>query len=160
MGLTANVLNILGLVFLSHAYVILRFHRDNVLNKSTSVYSSYEHSLLPSASQPPPQSSMLPSVLDPAINLPIDIVFETIVSVLLLCGGVVLSSPDLKPIKWNVWAGRLERSKEARQIKGFGQGGGNPYAALEERPGFLDIRAKRKEFAAWVKDGGQGDKVQ
>lgn len=74
---------------------------------------------------------------------------------ILLCVGVVLSSGELKPIQWNVWAGRLERSKEARAMKEFGVGGGNPYAALEERPGFLDIRGQRKEFANWVKDGGK-----
>lgn len=135
-------------------------HSGIALTGSFSVYSSYEHSLLPSASQPPPPSSIIPSVIDPRTNLPVDVVLETIFSVLLLCAGVVLSSPDLKPIQWNVWAGRLERSKEARQIKGFGQGGGNPYAGLEERPGFVDIRGKRKEFASWVKDGGKDDKAQ
>lgn len=60
-----------------------------------------------------------------------------------------MSSPELMPIQWNVWAGRLERSKEARVIKEVGVGGGNPYATLEERPGFLDIRAQRREFAKW-----------
>ena len=67
--------------------------------------------------------------------------------------GVVLSSPELKPIQWNVWAGRLERSKEARVVKEVGVGGGNPYAGLEERPGFLDIRAQRVGFARWVREG-------
>jgi hypothetical protein len=74
-----------------------------------------------------------------------------VLSVLLLCVGVVLGSPDLQPIQWNVWAGRLERSKEAREIKAVGLGGGNPFANLDERPGFLDIRAKRKEFAGLIK---------
>ena len=64
-----------------------------------------------------------------------------------------MSSPDLEPIQWNVWAGRLERSKEAREIQAVGLGGGNPYAGLEERPGFLDVRGKRKEFAEWVENG-------
>lgn len=78
---------------------------------------------------------------------------ETLFSVLLLCVGVVLSSPELMPIQWSVWAGRLERSKDARATKEVGVGGGNPYATLEERPGFLDIRGQRKEFANWVRDG-------
>ena len=73
----------------------------------------------------------------------------------LLCVGVVLSSPELKPIQWNVWAGRLERSKQARAMKEVGVGGGNPYAALEERQGFLDIRGQRKEYANWVKEGAK-----
>ena len=66
-----------------------------------------------------------------------------------------MSSQDLKPIQWSVWAGRLEKSKEARDFKEVGVGGGNPYAMLEERPGFLDIRGQRKEFASWMKEGGQ-----
>ena len=118
------------------------------------MYSSYEHSLLPSSAQPPAPSSFLPTSLDPKINIPLDITLETIFSVLLLCVGVVLGSSDLKPIRWNAWAGQLERSKEARKITEFGVGGGNPFMYLEDRPGFLDIRGKRKDFAAWVKDSG------
>lgn len=79
---------------------------------------------------------------------------------LLLCVGVVLSSPELKPIQWSVWAGNLERCKAAREIKGVGVGGGNPYAALETRPGFLDIRAQRELFAGWVRDAGENTKSQ
>nr|POE54935.1 ribulose-1,5 bisphosphate carboxylase/oxygenase large subunit n-methyltransferase, chloroplastic [Quercus suber] len=113
---------------------------------------AYEHSLLPSSAHPISPSSKLFDILDPKVSLPLDITIETIFSVLLLCIGVVLSSPALKPIRWNVWAGRLEKSKQARQYTEVGVGGGNPYANLEERPGFLDIRARRKEFATWVKD--------
>ena len=120
-----------------------------------SVYSAYEHSLLPSASQPPKPSWILPRALDPKVNLPLDITLETLFSVLLLCVGVVLSSGELQPIQWNVWAGRLERSKEARAIKEFGVGGGNPYQMLEERPGFVDIRGQRKEFEKWIRDDGK-----
>lgn len=70
--------------------------------------------------------------------------------------GVVLSSPGLKPIQWNVWAGRLERSKEAREITEVGVGGGNPYAGLEERPGFLDVRGARRGFGEWLGKGKGG----
>lgn len=66
-----------------------------------------------------------------------------------------MSSAQLMPIRWNVWAGRLERSKEARVMREEVAGPANPYAQLEERPGFLDIRGQRKEFAGWVKDGGR-----
>lgn len=99
----------------------------------------------------------MPRPLDPKVNLPVDIVLETLLSVLLLCVGVVMSSPELQPIEWNVWAGMLERSKEAREVKEVGLGG-NPYAALEERPGFLDIRKQRKEFEKWAAASGQGKK--
>ena len=49
---------------------------------------------------------------------------------------------ELKPISWRVWAGKVERES----------GGGGPYQGLEERMGFVDIRAKRKEFADWVRN--------
>ncbi|KAK4543725.1 hypothetical protein LTR36_005370 [Oleoguttula mirabilis] len=141
MAAMASVVNILGVIFLSHA-----------------VYSAYEHSLLPSASIAPTSSAILPRSLDPNINLPIDITLETLFSAFLLCVGVVLSSPGLKPIQWNVWAGGLERSKEAREVKEVGVGGGNPYAGLEERAGFLDIRGKRKEFSDWIKQDAGSEK--
>lgn len=120
-----------------------------------SVYSAYEHSLLPSSSKALPPSSILPRSLDPKVNLPIDITFETLFSVALLCAGVVLSSPELKPIQWNLWAGRLEKSKEAREIREVGVGGGNPYSGLEKRPGFIDIRARRNEFQQWLGEGSK-----
>lgn len=31
---------------------------------------------------------------------------------------------------------------------------GNPFKMLETRPGFIDIRKQRKDFAQWVRDGG------
>nr|OQO20977.1 hypothetical protein B0A51_09666 [Rachicladosporium sp. CCFEE 5018] len=127
MTFAANVLNVIGVVFLSHA-----------------VYSAYEHSLLASRST----SSPVPS-------LPLDITLETLFSVLLLCIGVVLSSPDLKPIQWHVWAGRMEKSKEARLVTEVGVGGGNPYAALEERPGFWDVRGAQKAFGGWLRENGE-----
>ncbi|KAK5132653.1 hypothetical protein LTR08_008775 [Meristemomyces frigidus] len=141
MAVLASVINILGMVFLAHA-----------------VYSAYEHSLLPSSSVPQPPSAILPAALDLRVNLPLDITLETLFSAFLLCVGVVLSSPGLKPIQWNAWAGKLERSKEAREIPEVGVGGGNPYAGLEERPGFLDVRGRRKEFAQWIQQDAVGEK--
>jgi hypothetical protein len=123
----------------------------NPSNTSHSVYSAYEHSLLASASSSP--TLRLPTEAEPKLNLPIDIALETLFSVLLLCVGVVLSSPDLKPIQWSAWAGNLERSKEARVLVEAGVAPGNPYAQLEDRPGFWDPRGARKAFGMWVKDG-------
>ncbi|KAK0254752.1 hypothetical protein LTR02_005717 [Friedmanniomyces endolithicus] len=140
MAAIATAINVLGVLFLSHA-----------------VYSAYEHSLLPSASTPSMLShSLLPASLDPKITLPLDITLETLFSVLLLCAGMVLSSADLKPIQWRAWAGRLEASQEAREVKEVGVGGGNPYQALEERVGFWDISGVGKATRGWM-DGG-GDK--
>lgn len=122
-------------------------------NPPRSVYSAYEHSLLASASQSP--SLRLPNESDPKLSLPIDIALETLFSVLLLCVGVVLSSPDLKPIQWSKWASNLERSKEARMVDEAGVAAGNPYAQLEERPGFWDPRGAKKAFGLWVTEGSK-----
>lgn len=96
-------------------------------------------------------------MLHPKVDLPLDITIETLLSVLLLCAGVVLGSPDLKPIQWRVWAGKLEREKSSQRTDELGPRG-NPYKALEERQSFLDIRKARREFADWVKEGGDRDK--
>ncbi|KAK3104328.1 hypothetical protein LTR53_018453 [Teratosphaeriaceae sp. CCFEE 6253] len=120
----ATAINILGVLFLSH-----------------SVYSAYEHSLLPPSPLQSTPSALLPPSLDPKVTLPLDITLETLLSVFLLCAGVVLSSADLKPIQWRVWAGQMEKRKEAREIREVGVVGGNPYEGLEERGGFWDVRA-------------------
>jgi hypothetical protein len=31
---------------------------------------------------------------------------------------------------------------------------GNPFRVLESRPGFVDIRKQKREFAEWVREGG------
>jgi len=74
------------------------------------------------------------------------VAIETVVSVVLLCFGIVLGNrEELKPISWSVWSGLMEREK------GCGQ-----FGYLEERVGFLDIRAKRAEFEKWVKGAEEG----
>ncbi|EKV17373.1 Magnesium transporter [Penicillium digitatum] len=90
-------------------------------------YSAHEHTVL---------YSNLSSTA-----LPQDIIIETLVSVFIVSIGLVLSAQKLKPISWREWAGEIERDGGAR----------NPYLSLEERYGFWDIRAKRKEFANWVR---------
>jgi membrane magnesium transporter 1 len=62
----------------------------------------------------------------------VDIQVETIIAVALSCLGLVLGSPSLKPISWSTWAGKIE--------KGDKEAGFNPFAGLEERVGFMDIR--------------------
>lgn len=70
----------------------------------------------------------------------------------------MLSTSELRPIQWRVWAGKIEREGE----KGFlGSDGmverdymGNPFRMLESRPGFVDVRRQRREFAEWVREGG------
>lgn len=61
----------------------------------------------------------------------------------------MLGSPALRPIQWSEWAGEVEQ-EEGRQRQGRGkvgmkegEGVGNPFRVLEERPGFLDVRVSR-----------------
>lgn len=81
-------------------------------------------------------------------------------SIFLVCLGLVLGSADLRPIQWRVWAGKIEREGEKGFMNGSGEVEkdyvGNPFRLLESRPGFVDIRKQRKEFAAWVREGDGG----
>lgn len=79
-------------------------------------------------------------------------------AVFTVCLGLVLGTPELRPIQWRVWAGKIEREGEAGFTNIDGQVDkdyvGNPFRMLESRPGFVDIRKQRKEFAEWVREGG------
>ncbi|KAI4174767.1 MAG: hypothetical protein LQ343_002138 [Gyalolechia ehrenbergii] len=110
----SRVLLILGAILLSHA-----------------CYSAYEHASLYAAapsSAAPAQASSTSST-----TLPLDISLETVVSVILICIGLVLGAEKLKPISWRVWAGQVERES----------GGAGPFQALEDRVGFMDIRVRQ-----------------
>lgn len=80
-------------------------------------------------------------------TLPLDIKLETLISVFLACFGLILGSEQLQPISWSAWAGQVER-----------EGKPNPFRGLEERVGFMDIRAQRVEFAKWAKQQGNAPK--
>ncbi|KAI9698995.1 MAG: hypothetical protein M1836_003184 [Candelina mexicana] len=143
MTILSKSLNALGLLLLVHA-----------------CYSAHEHSSLQIAASPssPPISSTPASVTPrsstaPAATtaLPLDITLETLASVLLLCLGLVLGSSVLKPIEWRVWAGEIERGRGG-DAERKGEFVGNPFAGLEERAGFVDVRARRREFAEWVRE--------
>lgn len=84
--------------------------------------------------------SSLSNKLHKNAQLPLDIKLETLISVLAASVGLVLGSEPLKPISWNAWAGKIER-----------EGRPNPFRSLEDRVGFVDIRAQRKEFADWAR---------
>jgi len=75
--------------------------------------------------------------------------------------GLVLGTRPLRPIQWNVWAGKLEREGQEGFLDNEGEVNkdyvGNPFKILETRPGFVDIRKQRKEFAEWVKSGSNLD---
>lgn len=89
------------------------------------------------------------------MSLPIDITIETIVATFVVCLGLVLGTPRLRPIRWRVWAGKIEREGEAGFTNSSGEVErdyvGNPFRLLESRPGFVDIRKQRAEFAEWAK---------
>ncbi|EER28006.1 hypothetical protein CPC735_033420 [Coccidioides posadasii C735 delta SOWgp] len=90
-----------------------------------SGYSVHEHSTLYGSAHP----------------IPLDITLETLVAVALVIFGLVLGAEKPQPISWSAWAGEIEK-------KG---GLDNPFLGLEDRTAFLDIRAKRKEFADWMR---------
>jgi hypothetical protein len=132
---------------------------QSMLNQLCSCYSAYEHSALHSTSTSAQASTISHGASASTVaSLPLDISIETIVAVFAVCLGLVLNTPELRPIQWRVWAGQIEREGE----KGFmGSDGtldkdymGNPFKTLESRPGFIDIRQQRKEFAEWVREGG------
>ncbi|KAI1322006.1 magnesium transporter [Xylariaceae sp. FL0255] len=128
----------LGLVLLSHA-----------------CYSAYEHSALQSH-RAASLSSLASSPVGPSSSLPIDITIETIIATFVVCLGLVTGTSNLRPIQWRVWAGQIERQGEAGFLNSSGEVEkdyvGNPFRLLESRPGFIDIRKQRTDFAAWVKE--------
>jgi hypothetical protein len=124
-----------------------------------SCYSTYEHSALHSTSTASISSlTSHTGASSSKASLPIDISIETIVAVFTVCVGLVMGTPELRPIQWRVWAGKIEREGEKGFMNGDGQVDsdyvGNPFRMLESRPGFIDIRKQRKEFAEWVREGG------
>lgn len=80
----------------------------------------------------------------------------------MVCLGLVLGTSDLRPIQWRVWAGKIEKEGENGFLNGDGTVAkdfmGNPFRVLESRPGFVDIRKQRREFAEWVREGGTATK--
>lgn len=93
-------------------------------------YSAYEHSKFHEAYPRTSHLGPAASAPTPAPRIPLDISLETILSVFLVCVGLVLGAEELRPITWKVSAGKADRES----------GGGGPFQALEERLGFMDIR--------------------
>ena len=152
----------LGLLFLAHAYVPKEIEWDlQPLTAFTRCYSAYEYSALHSTNTA--SISSLTGSVAVISSLPIDVSVETIFAVFAVCLGLVLGTPELRPIQWRVWAGKIEREGEKGFMNGDGQVDkdyvGNPFRMLESRPGFIDIRKQRKEFAEWVREGGGLDAV-
>ncbi|CEJ90208.1 hypothetical protein VHEMI06006 [[Torrubiella] hemipterigena] len=136
MAWLSRGVTIVGLVLLTHA-----------------CYSAQEHAALSST-----MAKHALSQQSSHTSLPIDISIETIFATLVTCLGLVLSARPLRPIQWNVWAGKLEREGEKGFLDGSGSVDkdyrGSPFANLETRPGFVDIRAQRKQFINWSKTAG------
>ncbi|RGP63825.1 hypothetical protein FLONG3_9793 [Fusarium longipes] len=122
----SKTVTVTGLILLAHA-----------------CYSAQEHSVISSAAvhhgHPQPLATH---------SLPIDISFEALVATLVVVLGLVLGTPQLRPIKWHEWAGKIEREGEAGFTTGSGEVEkdyrGNPFSILETRPGFVDIQNDQK----------------
>ncbi|KAL4924408.1 membrane magnesium transporter family protein [Aspergillus undulatus] len=91
-----------------------------------AAYSAHEHTVLTAST---------------ATALPRDIVVEALVSLVIVSTGLVLGAEKLKPVSWSEWAKEVQLEGDER----------NPYVRLEERYSFWDIKAKRKEFADWMR---------
>ncbi|KID74670.1 Magnesium transporter, partial [Metarhizium brunneum ARSEF 3297] len=115
-----------------------------------SCYSAQEHSAISSTSKAQSLAQQ-----HAGSTLPVDIRVETMVATLAVCLGIVIGSEKLHPIRWQVWAGKIERVGKAGFLDGNGQVDrdfrGSPFRMLEYRPSFLDIRRQRLAFAKWVK---------
>jgi len=120
-----------------------------------SCYSAQEHSALQSIKA---ATSSLTSASPNVATLPADIAVEAVIATLVILLGLVLGTRPLRPIEWRVWAGKIEREGEEGFVDNEGEVNkdyiGNPFQVFETRPGFVDIRKQRKEFADWVKNGG------
>ncbi|KAI1265649.1 transmembrane protein 32 [Xylariaceae sp. FL1019] len=118
-------------------------------------YSAHEHSALQSH-RAASLSSLASSPSGSSAALPIDITIETIVATFIVCLGLVAGTSRLRPVQWRVWAGQIEREGESSFRNSSGEVEkdfvGNPFRLLESRPGFIDIRQQRKEFAEWVRE--------
>ncbi|KAK1541623.1 transmembrane protein 32 [Colletotrichum paranaense] len=118
-------------------------------------YSAQEHSALQSFRA----ASPLATSASATTSLPADITIETAVATLIVVLGMVLGAPNLRPIEWRVWAGKIEREGEMGFLTGSGEVEkdyvGNPFQILESRPGFADVRKQRRDFTNWVKAGGK-----
>ncbi|KAK1964553.1 transmembrane protein 32 [Colletotrichum sublineola] len=115
-------------------------------------YSAQEHSVLQSFRAASPLTTSTTTAI---ASLPADITIETAVATVVIILGLVLGAPNLRPIQWRVWAGKIEREGEAGFLAGNGEVEkdyiGNPFRMLESRPGFVDVRKQRRDFANWVK---------
>lgn len=131
-------------------------------NSDHSCYSAQEHTALQSFRTTSAVSPSAPGTS--AIALPIDISVETLLATAIICLGLALGTSPLRPIQWRVWAGMVEREGEEGFTDAEGEVSrdyvGNPFKMLETRPGFVDIRRQKKEFAEWVRRSGEEQEVQ
>lgn len=141
-------MTVAGIVLLAHSFVLhdLRFISTELTRHSC--YSAQEHAAI--SSTIPKQTHQ-----NAGQGLPVDICIETVVATLVICLGIVIGSEKLHPIRWPVWAGKIEREGDAGFLDGSGRVDkdyrGSPFGIFESRPGFVDIRKQRRDFTDWAK---------
>ena len=119
-----------------------------LLNTGASPISTIDNT---GAQESTPYPSLSGSTTGSFSNLPLDITIETLMSVALLCLGIVLGSEPLKPISWRVWAAKVEREKDLKKDVVTGTEDGYLWLENGRRKGFIDIRQHRQKFADWVR---------
>ncbi|KAB5580795.1 magnesium transporter [Coniochaeta sp. 2T2.1] len=127
-------------------------------------YSAVEHSALQSSSPSLGSTTTTAAAVSVSSSLPLDISLETLVATAIVCLGLALGTSPLRPVQWRVWAGKVEREGEEGFMDAEGEVSrdyvGNPFKMLETRPGFVDIRRQRKEFAEWVRSMEEKKEVE
>jgi len=68
--------------------------------------------------------------------------------VVLLCLAVVLNSAEMKPVQWRDWASKQERENPRYLMPALIATNFRTSNIIKNRPGFIDIRAKRREYLA------------
>ncbi|KTW28566.1 hypothetical protein T552_01827 [Pneumocystis carinii B80] len=74
--------------------------------------------------------------IDQEVKIPIDIVLEVIMSLVIFCIERVFFAEKLQPISYSKYINAKEESGEPI------------HSVLDHRPGFIDIRQKRKKYAS------------
>ncbi|CAF9926679.1 MAG: hypothetical protein GOMPHAMPRED_004211 [Gomphillus americanus] len=151
MTFMSRVLLITGSILLAHACYSAQ-EVSALLNTNDSPISSINSA---ETSDSTPYPSLSGTSTRSLSNLPLDVIIETLVSVALLCLGIVLGSEPLKPISWRVWAAKVEREKDLKKDVVTGTEDGYLWLENGRRKGFIDIRQHRQDFANWVRTQDQ-----
>lgn len=87
---------------------------------------------------------------------PAEISIEALLSTFIIAAGLVLHASLLRPVQWNIWAGKLELEGHfaftaGNLASGNIRSSNNSACQLEIRPSFVNIRKHRSDFVLWAR---------